>query len=187
MKNKLQNTLSWVKNLWKEKKWLVIIITVILLIIGDKFYQDKKNEPQLIFAHPTIETITKTLDVSGVVDAKQKVSLRFAAGGKVVYLGAKEGDSVKKWQTIATIDQRSAQKTQEKYLNLYAKERLDWDQTQYDIEDGTTVDETQQRTIDKEQYDLNNSVLDVELNAISISNSTMSSPFNGILIKAQLQ
>ena len=184
MKNKLQNTLSWVKNLWKTKKWLVIITIIILLIIGNKFYQDKKNQPVLSFANPTIKTLTKTLDVSGIIDAKEKVSLRFATGGKVVYLGAKEGDSVKKWQTIATIDQRSALKTQEKYLNLYAKERLDWDQTQYDIEDGTTVDETQRRAIDKEQYDLSNTVLDVELNSIAISNGSMSSPFNGILIKS---
>jgi len=184
MKNKLQNTLSWIKDLWKKRRWLVIITIVILLIIGNKFYQNKKNEPVLTFANPTIKTLTKTLDVSGIIDAKEKVSLRFAAGGKIVYLGAKEGDNIKKWQTIATIDQRSILKTQEKTLNLYAKERLDWDQTQSDIEDGTTVDETQRRTIDKEQYDLNNSVLDVELNAISISNNTMTSPFDGVLIKS---
>ena len=184
MKNKIKNILSSIKNIWKEKKWLVIIVAAILLIIGNKLYQNKKNQPVLVFENPQIKNITKTLEVSGIIDAKEKASMRFAAGGKVVYLGAQEGDTVKKWQTIATIDGRSAAKTQEKYLNLYSKERLDWDQTQSDIGDGTTVDETQQRTIDKEQFDLNNTVLDVELAAISISNNTMSAPFNGVLIKS---
>jgi len=99
-------------------------------------------------------------------------------------LGAKEGSWVKKWQNIATIDQRAAVKTQEKSLNNYAKERLDWDQRQSDIGDGTTVDEELKRTIDKEQYDLNNSVLDVELSAISTTNNTMSAPFEGILVSS---
>lgn len=181
---KIKNIFTWIKNLWKERKWLVIIASIVLLIIGNRIYQNKKNQPVLIFENPQIKTITKTLDVSGIIDAKEKASMRFAAGGKVVYLGAQEGDTVKKWQTIASIDGRSAAKTKEKYLNLYSKERLDWDQTQSDIEDGTTVDETQQRTIDKEQYDLNNSVLDVELAAISISNNTMSAPFAGVLVKS---
>ncbi|MBT4124069.1 MAG: efflux RND transporter periplasmic adaptor subunit [Candidatus Pacebacteria bacterium] len=175
---------SGVKNIWKTKKWLVIGILIVLMIAGNKFLQAQKDKPTLTFTNPTIETITKTLDVSGVIDAKEKASLRFAAGGKVVYLGAQEGDAIKKWQTIATIDQRTAIKTKEKSLNTYSKERLDWDQRQSDIEDGTTVDETTRRTINKEQYDLTNSVLDVELAAISISNSTMSSPFDGILIQS---
>lgn len=184
MKKNLKNIIQKFKTIWQTKKWLVITSLIVLLVAGNKLYQNKKNQPNLTFAYPTKETITKTLDVSGVIDAKEKVSLRFAAGGKVVYLGAQEGDAIKKWQTIATIDQNTALKTKEKYLNSYSKERLDWDQRQTDIGDGTTVDETLQRTIDKEQYDLNNSVLDVELAAISITNNTITAPFSGILVKS---
>lgn len=184
MTNKLKNLFLLLKNTWKKRKWLIIIVLIILLLVGNNLIQAKKNQPVVTFAKPQIETITKTLDVSGVIDAKEKASLRFAAGGKVIYLGAKEGDNVKKWQTIATIDQKSALKTQEKYLNNYSKERLDWDQRQSDIGDGTTVNESLQRTIDKEQYDLDNTVLDVELAAITISNSTMTAPFTGVLIKS---
>ncbi|NCN45638.1 MAG: hypothetical protein COU63_03825 [Candidatus Pacebacteria bacterium CG10_big_fil_rev_8_21_14_0_10_36_11] len=178
---KLSNPLI---NLWKTKKWLVIGIVILLLIAGNNFYKQAKNKTVLSFVHPSIQTITKTLDVSGIIDAKEKANLHFAAGGKLIYLGAKEGSWVKKWQNIATIDQRAAVKTQEKSLNNYAKERLDWDQRQSDIGDGTTVDEELKRTIDKEQYDLNNSVLDVELSAISTTNNTMSAPFEGILVSS---
>ncbi len=184
MANKIKGLFSNLKSIWQKRKWLIITVVVILGLILNNIIKSKANQPVLVFAHPTIETITKTLDVSGVIDAKEKVSLRFVAGGKVVYLGAKEGDTVKKWQTIATVDQRTALKTQEKYLNAYSKERLDWDQRQDDIGDGTTVDESLKRTIDKEQFDLTNSVLDVELAAISISNGVMTSPFDGILIKS---
>jgi len=184
MTNKIKGLFNNLKNIWQKRKWLVITVIVVLGLVLNSIIKNKANQPVLVFAHPTIETITKTLDVSGVIDAKEKVSLRFVAGGKVVYLGAKEGEAVKKWQTIATVDQRTALKTQEKYLNAYSKERLDWDQRQDDIGDGTTVDESLKRTIDKEQFDLTNSVLDVELAAISISNGIMTSPFDGILIKS---
>lgn len=171
------------KSLWKTKRWWVIGGLVILLIVGQRIYARSQNQGQLIFVSPTRETLVKTLEVSGTVDAKEKASMRFLAGGKVVYLGAKEGDQVRKWQTIATIDRASLAKTQEKNLNLYSKERLDWDQQLDDIED-RTIDKEETRTVDKNQLDLENTVIDVEIAAIAVENTVMSSPISGILVQS---
>jgi RND family efflux transporter MFP subunit len=177
-----KNIFKKFEHLWKTKRWWVIAGAVVLLIVIRQATASGQQE-QLTFASPVRETLVKTLDVSGVVDAKEKAALRFLAGGKVVYLGAKEGDSIKKWQTIATIDAASLAKSQEKSLNLYSKERLDWEQQQDDIED-RTIDQAEQRTVAKDQLDLTNSVIDVQLAAIAVSNTIMSSPIAGVLVSS---
>ena len=177
MKNKIIN---FFKNHWKK-------ILIILIVIGGigfiNYKKAQNNKEEFIFEKPTYKDLTKVLEVSGVIDAKEKANLRFAAGGKVVYLGAKEGDFVKKWQTIATIDKRTIQKQLQQDLNTYMKERWDWETTQ----DGTDYPfeglETR-RSIDKEQWDLNNEVLDVEIRDIAITNTVLSAPFAGVLISS---
>jgi HlyD family secretion protein/macrolide-specific efflux system membrane fusion protein len=172
-----------IKHLWKTKRLWVIGGLFVLLIIGWQVSARSGNQNQLNFVSPTRETLVKTLEVSGTVDAKEKASLRFLSGGKVVYLGAKEGDVVKRWQTIAQIDAATAAKNKEKTLNLYSKERLDWDQQLDDIDD-RTIDQAEDRTVDKNQLDLTNTVIDVELAAITVSNTVMSSPIAGILVQS---
>ena len=171
------------KNLWKTKRWWLVGSLVILLLVGQQIYARSQQQEELTFVSPIRETLVKTLEVSGTIDAKEKASMRFLAGGKVVYLGAKEGDQVRKWQTIAQIDAASLAKSQEKNLNLYSKERLDWDQQLDDVKD-RTIDKEEDRTVDKNQLDLANTVLDVEIASIAVTNTVMSSPISGILVQS---
>ena len=179
----VKSLLVKLRKLWQIRKWWLIGGLIILLIAGRFLYVRSNNQEKLIFVPPTRETLIKTLEVSGEIDAKEKASLHFLAGGKVVYLGAKEGDQVQKWQTIAQIDAASVAKSKEKYLNLYSKERLDWDQQLDDIND-RTIDQEEQRTVQKNQLDLENTVIDVEVAAITVANTIMSSPINGILVQS---
>lgn len=168
-----------------KKHWKLIAFIVLIILVGTFLYyrRQQRNKVELTFTNPRVETLTKTIEVSGVVDAKQKASMRFAAGGKVVYLGAQEGDYVKKWQTIATIDQRDLQKKLKKDLNLYLQERWDWEQTLDDTRD-RWLPEREVRTKDKEQWDLDNTVLDVEIRDIAISNTVLAAPFAGVLVSS---
>ncbi len=176
----LARIISFIKNRYK-----LILILVIFAIGGYRIYSQKiqSKEQELSFEQPQYRDLTKKLEVSGIIAAEERVQMRFAAGGKVVYLGAQEGDMVKKWQTIATIDRRSLQKSLEKNLNNYMKERWDWDQQLDDI-DSRWIDKEEQRTVDKNQWDLENTVLDVEIQNIAISNTVMSSPIDGILLSS---
>ena len=166
-----------------SKHWKIIAILTILVILVIWFYfrNQAKNELKLTFAKPQIEDLTKVLEVSGVVDAKQKARLRFIAGGKIVYLGAHEGDLVKKWQTIATIDGATLKKQLEQDLNLYMKERWDFEQSKDDTGNYDLLPITTRRTRDQEQWDLENEVLDVEIRDIAIRNTALTAPFDGIL------
>lgn len=169
--------LRWIKAHWK----LLTIIALVASGIGFWQYRNiQANQPVLTFESPKRQTITKTLEVSGVVDAKEKARLRFLSGGKLTYLGVQTGNLVKKGQTLATIDQATLKKQLEQDLNTFMKQRLDWDQLNEDVyQDVFTKREDRDRQ--KEQLDLTNEVLNVEIQDISIANTRLTAPFAGII------
>lgn len=169
---------TFIKN---HKFKLIIALLLLFFVVWRVSAKQQANKSELVFANPEYRDLVKTLELTGVVDAKKKARLRFLAGGKIVYLGAEEGDQVKQWQTIASIDQRDLQKRLERSLNSYMQERWDWEDLQDDIKD-EFLDTSERRSVDKEQWNLDNSVIEVELQDIAISQSVMSSPFTGILV-----
>ncbi len=168
-----------------QKRWkLISVILLVLLGIGFWRYQNSQAaESDLIYQKAQVRDLEKTLEVSGVIDAKEKANLRFAAGGKVTYLGAQEGDQVKKWQTIATIDQATLKKQLEQDLNNYLKERWDFEGLQDDYDYQLEPLETR-RTLDQEQWNLENQVLNVEIRDIAINNTVLAAPFAGVLVSS---
>jgi RND family efflux transporter MFP subunit len=170
-------------NFKKRWKWLLFLL-VIAVGIGYWMYQKANPKVEILtFVKPERGQIVKTLEVSGNIQAKKNASIRFAAGGKVVYLGGQEGDWIKKGQTIASIDQRSLQKNLEKSLNIYSKERIDWEELLENNKD-RVLERAEINATQKNQYDLNNSVLDVQLNDIAITNTVLSAPFDGVLVSS---
>jgi len=164
-----------------NKKYFFIILLILLIssLVIIKT-QAKEKDSSFTYIHPVQEDITQTLEISGHINAKLKARLRFIAGGKLTYLGAQEGDWVKKWQTIATIDQASLNKYLQKDLNLYMKKRWDWEETRDNIKD-RSLETTERRSVDKNHWDLKNTVLDVEIRDIAIKNTAIYAPFSGIL------
>ena len=184
MRQILLKPYHFAKHFFKKRWKLLAILLVVALGVGGWLYsRNQAAQPTFTFIQPEIKDLTKTLEVSGIVDAKEKASLRFALGGKVTYLGAKEGDFVKKFQTLATIDQATLQKQLETSLNTYMKERLDWEQTLDDTAD-RALPESENRTVQQEQLDLNNQVLSVEVQDIAIKNTRLTAPFAGVLVSS---
>ena len=170
---------------WVRAHWVLTLIIVLVVGGGGLWYyqsQQANNEP-LIFIQPEVKDIQKTLDISAQVDAREKARMRFIAGGKVVFVGAQAGDTVKKYQTLATIDQASLRKQLDQDLNLYMKERLNWEDTVDDNKDDA-LNTTQRRLQDRDQLDLNNTVLSVEIRDIAIRNTALTAPFAGIVTVA---
>ncbi|MDQ5951672.1 MAG: hypothetical protein QG639_953, partial [Patescibacteria group bacterium] len=165
-----------------RRRWKLVLFIVAIVAIGGFWYYRSTvaAQPSYTFIKPQQENLVKTLDISGVVDAKEKARLRFAAGGKVVYLGAQQGEEVTKYQTIATIDRTALQKQLQQNLNNYMTERLDFEQYRDDTDD-SVQDTEQQRNNQQSQLSLNNEVLDVEIQSIAINNTVLSAPFAGIL------
>ncbi len=175
---------------WLKKHWYVPLILIIG--VAGFFYQQsiarasiKKSESYTVKR----ETLKEELSLSGEINADEHVILRFQTSGLLTWVGVKEGDWVKKYQTIAALDQRDVQKRLQKYLNTYQKYRWDYDQ---EVEDsqikntGSLSEDARRealRALDKAQFDLNNAVLDVELQDLARQYSSLYSPIAGQVVR----
>ena len=173
-----------------KKRWYLIL--GLFLIVGFVYYQryttqikaKKEKSTYTVKRH----TLRDDLSLSGEIDAEEKTTLRFQSSGRLSWIGVKEGNYVQKYQGVASLDQREVQQNLKKYLNTYVNERLDYDEelqdTQIKYTGGLSEDARREalRVLEKAQYDLNNTVIDVELKNFAIEYSYLSSPIEGIVV-----
>lgn len=174
-------------------------LIVILIIIGIGYfifnrYQTSKLDQSTIFDEKkdkivsvNRQDIRREITLSGEIKATEHVNLSFQTSGLVSWVGVKEGDTVKKYQAIASLDKRALKKTLERYLNLYLSNRWDFEQTQDNYKDereNKLITDEIQRIIDKTQFSLNNAVIDVELQDLAMRLATITTPIDGIVLKA---
>ncbi len=172
-----------------SKKWLVLGIGVLILVSALWRHWSTVNA-QKISKEKTYtvsrKTIRQTLTISGKVDAQEKAALRFQTSGRLIWVGAAEGDAVKKYQAIAQLDAREVQKSLEKALRDYSKERNDFEETWRVTYSGRSkptdaLTDTAKRILEKNQWNLEKAVLDVELKRLSVEYATLATPIAGIV------
>ena len=133
-------------------------------------------------------TFTKTVASSGKTKATRTAELKFQTSGKLTWVGVKEGDQVRAYQAIATLDAREVQKNLENELRDYAKQRNDfeemWRVTYKGTKDPqTALTDTVKRILEKNQWDLDKAVLDVEVKHLSVEYATLTTPIAGIVTR----
>ncbi|MDH7476537.1 MAG: efflux RND transporter periplasmic adaptor subunit [Microgenomates group bacterium] len=170
-----------------KKRWYFLIIFLISLfllkfLISKNAIKDKKTYKVVR------KDLKEELSLSGKIEAEEETTLRFQTSGRLAWVGVKEGDYVKKYQVIASLDQRDLKNRLQKYLNTYVKQRLTFEQTkddywqkQYDL--SQTIRKEAERILEKNQYDLDNTVLDVEYQNLSMEYANLWTPIEGIVIK----
>jgi RND family efflux transporter MFP subunit len=134
---------------------------------------------------PRTESIADTLTLTGSIETDQIASLRFQNSGKLVWVGVKVGDRVKKGQAIASLDKAELRKNLATQFNNYRKSLSEFNDTQdkYKPEkDALLVTDTIQRILDRTQYSLDNSVINYELTDMSIKEATLISPIDGVVV-----
>jgi macrolide-specific efflux system membrane fusion protein len=173
-----------------KKYWYIVIL---LLIVAGGIGWKLKPKPEEYHQYAVEKgPLQVLLSASGTVRAENKADLAFQTGGRLSWVGVKKGDRVKKWQGIASLDQRTVQKTLEKELNDYLKTRWDFqgNRETYNVTtdnlDGYTLTPAVRRILEKSQFDLNNSVLDVELQSVVKEFSSIISPFSGLVTNVSL-
>lgn len=133
-------------------------------------------------------TFTKTITSSGKTKAKKAAELKFQTSGRLTWVGVKVGDRVSAHQTIATLDRREVQKTLEKALRDYSSERNDfeemWRVTYKGTKDPqTALNDTAKRILEKNQWDLEKAVADVELKHLAVEYATLTTPVAGFVTR----
>lgn len=166
-----------------NRKRIAIIAIIIIGLIVLQWQSISKSNSTKEKVAVSQGTLEEKMTISGAIDAEEKVTLHFQTGGRLTWVGVKEGDFVKKYQTIASLDQREVKKNLEKKLSDYLKTRWDLDQAKKDTYKDQIISDPIKRIIDKYQFDLNKAVLDVELQDLSNEYANLWTPIEGIVTK----
>lgn len=170
-----------------KKYWKLCIIVIVLLVAGWMWRSKTVSEQtttSVVTSQVKRVNFTKIVSSSGKTKANTSVELKFQTSGKLTWVGVKEGDSVHAYQAVASLDTREVQKTLEKTLRDYSNERNDFDEMTkitYGEKKPTDVNDTIKRILEKNQWDLEKAVLDVELKHLAVEYSTLITPIAGIV------
>lgn len=169
---------------WFKNKFLVI--TCILIVLGGLFFWNTQRKDAQKAKIETVavqeKDITQLVTSSGKTKARAQVDLHFQTGGRLAWVGVAEGDQVEAFTTLATLDSREVQKNLEKVLRDYSKERDDFEQEKLVTYKDQVVTDTLKRVLEKNQWDLEKAVLDVELKSIALEWSQLITPIAGVVI-----
>ena len=132
------------------------------------------------------QEIIQTVSASGAIKAEKQVTLKFQTSGKLAWVGVKEGDWVKKWQAIASLDKHDLERDLLKELRDYSKERNDFEEeyrvTYREQTPQTALTDTVKRILEKNQWDLDKAVADVEIAHEAKKLAVLVAPIEGIMI-----
>ncbi len=170
-----------------RKYWKLILVAVV--IIGIAVYGFSSAASKKAAEAVTTDTVrrgeySKVLTSSGKTKAERSVDLKFQTSGRLAWVGVKEGDTVNAWTAVAGLDSRDVQKTLEKSLRDYRAERNDFDQASLDspaIKPSDAANDRVKRILEKNQWDLDKAVLDVELKKLAVEFATLVTPIAGIV------
>lgn len=172
------------------KKRLIIISIAILAIIGGgliiKNSKSQNETGQIKTTKAVKQAFTKSVQSSGKTKSSKSVELKFQTSGKLKWVNVAEGETVSAYQAIAGLDVREVQKTLDKALRDYSSERNDFEETWRVTYNGvqnpnTALTDTVKRVLQKNQWDLEKAVLDVELKHLAIEYATLVTPIAGIV------
>lgn len=167
---------------------VIIIVCIILGLAGFSVYRGNKTTAarSIETASVTRGTFVRDIKSSGKTKSDTSVELKFQGSGKLLWVNVKEGDMVQAYQAIAGLDAREVQKNLEKSLRDYSAQRNDFEhmtRVTYDnIFDPTKApNDTIRRILEKNQWDLDKAVLDVELRHLALEYATLVTPIAGIV------
>ena len=133
---------------------------------------------------PTTQDIKNEIILAGQIDAAKVATVKFQTSGRLAWVGVKIGDYVKKDQALAGLDKRELKKELARELNDYKTGLHTFNDVQdlyQETKERFLVTNEIQRILDRAQYTLNNTVIDYELDEITLKYSTLTTPIDGII------
>lgn len=192
----------------KNKRILIqlsqIVVISLLLILGITFLA--KPKVSIETESIAVKSVDSQILADGKIASQNEARINFQTPGKLTYLPFKEGDTVSKGQTIASLDVYALERQLSAALNNYRSTRNTFDQTgdnastgvlqgqqKYNLEvfnksgiggqgEINIINDMVKRIVDQNQANLDNSVIQVELANYAMQLSSLQSPINGVII-----
>lgn len=160
---------------------VIAIVTIGLLLGGFGIYRSATNPPSYETVDVIKSKIVQSVSASGEIKSADEIELKLPIGGKLVDLAVAKNDRVKKGTYIGSLDVAELQKKLTKSLRDYSKERNDFDQDSQVTYKDQIITDTIRRILEKNQWDLDKAVLDVELADLAKKNAVIYSPIAGVV------
>ncbi|MDP4009422.1 MAG: efflux RND transporter periplasmic adaptor subunit [Candidatus Shapirobacteria bacterium] len=151
---------------------------------SDNINNQKLDTKKDKIVFPQKKDMKDEITLTGSIDASKKTDLKFQTSGLLVWVGVKEGDKVRKWQAIASLNKNDLKKKLQADFNDYRSALSTFDDTQDDYKtqkDNLTLTDDMKRILIRSQNTLNNSVINYELSDLAIKYATILSPIDGIV------
>lgn len=173
------------KNIFKLIRRRIKAAFILLLILISAFGFIITRKRQISYKTTTVQrsTVSETVSASGKVIAKKQAVLHFISPGKLTWVGISQGDYVKAGQAIASLDKRELEKNLIKALRDYSKERNDFEEDRLVSYKDRVFTDTIKRILEKNQWDLDKAVLDVEIKDLALQYATLITPIAGIVTR----
>ncbi len=167
-------------------KWITVIAVVVLgVVLWMRHNAAQQSTTAVTTARVKRGDFVKNISSSGKTQADKSADLKFQTSGKLAWVNVKEGDAVKAGQAIAGLDNREVQKNLEKALRDYSDQRATFDDTAQVTYGNQTLSDalnnSVRRILQKNQWDLDKAVLDVELQSLAVEFATLTSPIAGVV------
>ena len=179
---RVKTLLKFVTRVMKKWWWVLLILAGAIFFVVRWFMPDDSTT-SIRTAQVYRGDIREALEISGEIRAKEIAVLRFPMGGRLTYIGVQQGEPVRKWQTLASIDRRDLEKTLERSVNTFERQRLTNEQVNEDNKD-IHGDNAIDRVIKQDSLTIQNAALDVELQNLALQNTSIWAPFDGILVRS---
>jgi RND family efflux transporter MFP subunit len=167
---KIKNFIGTIKKLILTHKIITVIVILLLGVLGYFLYP--KGQTIIATANVQRKSVEKLVSVTGKITAENYTDLTFQSPEVLAYVGVKLGDSVRKGQLIASLDQNQLQaslrQAQQDFTAAKAASQQYYDNhtnaTESDSEkvQRTAIDATQNKAYDqmlKVEHDIANSAL----------------------------
>lgn len=193
----------------KNKKFILIlvlifILTYALLWLGFKIYK-QTSVFKIKTSNDEVRIIGSKILGSGEIRSTNEANLTFQTSGRLVYLPFKNGATIYRGDTIASLDTYDLQRQLQIALNNYQVQRNTFDQTQANAQNGVLqgsqnytlqnlntlkpsgdtnsniINDIAKRILAQNQADLNSSVTKVEIANYALQLANLTSPIDGIL------
>ncbi len=179
----------------KNLKKIIIIGVVLIAIISvtikvkstsnkDQTFDTKKETT----ITPTRQNIKDEIILAGSIDAATKATLQFQTSGQLNWVGVKVGDKVKKYQAIASLNKDILKKQLQSDFNTYRSSLATFEDTQDKYksqkEDSSLTDDMK-RILIRSQNTLDNSVINYEIQDLTIKYATLVSPIAGVVVDVE--
>ncbi len=166
-----------------KKFWSIVVVLLVGILVAAYGVVSHQKPEAVVTTKPTYQNLTQTLDINGSLKAHEQATLRFPASSRLTWVGVKQGDVVEPWQAIAKVDTRTLEKQLKQDLNTFEKQFRAHDQVldDYDFYGVPDLNKEVRRILESANFDLQNSVLNVEIRDLSIRLSTLTTPIAGIV------